>query len=29
MTGKKLANISLPIVRHNGVAEITVHEFYS
>jgi len=29
MTGKKLANMSLPIVRHNGVAEIAVHEFYS
>src|ERR1700686_2308684 len=29
MTGKKLANISLPIVRHNGVAELAVHEFYS
>src|SRR5467141_1871981 len=29
MTGKKLANLSLPIVRHNGVAEIAVHEFYS
>src|SRR5207249_4960896 len=29
MTGKKLADMNLPIVRHNGVAEIAVHEFYS
>jgi carbamoyl-phosphate synthase large subunit len=29
MTGKKLAAITLPIMRHNGVAEIAVHEFYS
>src|SRR5881392_4205090 len=29
MTGKKLANMNLPIVRHNGVAEVAVHEFYS
>src|SRR5437899_251491 len=29
MTGTKLADMNLPIVRHNGVAEIAVHEFYS
>src|SRR5437763_1066970 len=29
MTGKKLANMNLPIVQHNGVAEIAVREFYS
>src|SRR5712664_2064348 len=29
MTGKKLASMNLPVVRHNGVAEIAVHEFYS
>jgi len=29
MAGKKLAEISLPLVRHNGVAEIAVHDFYS
>src|SRR5713101_588612 len=29
MTGKKLANLNLPIMQHNGVAEIAVHEFYS
>jgi len=29
VTGRNWANISLPIVRHNGVAEIAVHEFYS
>jgi len=29
MTGKKLASMSLPVVQHNGVAEIAVHEFYS
>jgi carbamoyl-phosphate synthase large subunit len=29
MTGKKLAGMKLPVVRHNGVAEVAVHEFYS
>src|SRR5712672_65965 len=29
MTGKKLASMNLPVVRHNGVAEIAVREFYS
>src|SRR5690348_12851524 len=29
MTGKKLADMDLPLVKHNGVAEIAVHEFYS
>jgi carbamoyl-phosphate synthase large subunit len=29
MVGQKLADIKLPIVRHNGVAEIAVHDFYS
>src|SRR5207302_1556769 len=29
MAGKKLANMNLPIVQHNGVAEIAVREFYS
>src|SRR3984893_10332114 len=29
MAGKKLADMSLPLVRHGGVSEIAVHEFYS
>ena len=29
MTGKKLANMKLPLVRHNGVSEIAVHDFYA
>jgi len=29
MSGKKLAPMNLPVVQHNGVAEIAVHEFYS
>src|SRR2546426_376667 len=29
MTGRKLAEMDLPLVRANGVAEIAVHEFYS
>src|SRR6202790_1266589 len=29
MAGKKLADMALPLVRHNGVSEIAVHEFYS
>jgi carbamoyl-phosphate synthase large subunit len=29
MAGKKLADMNLPLVRHNGVSEIAVHEFYS
>jgi carbamoyl-phosphate synthase large subunit len=29
MGGKKLASMTLPVVRHNDVAEIAVHEFYS
>jgi carbamoyl-phosphate synthase large subunit len=29
MAGKRLADMSLPVVRHNGVAEIAVHEFYA
>jgi carbamoyl-phosphate synthase large subunit len=29
MAGKKLANMKLPVVRHNGVAEIAVHDFYA
>jgi len=29
MAGKKLADMSLPLVRHNGVSEVAVHEFYS
>jgi carbamoyl-phosphate synthase large subunit len=29
MAGKKLANMNLPLVRHNGVAEIAVHDFYA
>jgi carbamoyl-phosphate synthase large subunit len=29
MAGKKLADMNLPLVRHGGVSEIAVHEFYS
>jgi carbamoyl-phosphate synthase large subunit len=29
MAGRKLAEMNLPLVNHNGVAEIAVHEFYS
>jgi carbamoyl-phosphate synthase large subunit len=29
MSGKKLADMNLPLVHHNGVAEIAVREFYS
>src|SRR5271170_4855200 len=29
MAGKKLADMNLPVVFHNGIAEIAVHEFYS
>ena len=29
MVGRKLAEMDLPLVRANGVAEIAVHEFYS
>src|SRR5213595_550925 len=29
MTGKKLADMNLPLVHHNGIAEIAVREFYS
>ena len=29
MVGKKLADMNLPLVRYNGVAEIAVHEFYA
>jgi carbamoyl-phosphate synthase large subunit len=29
MAGKKLTNMNLPLVRHNGVAEIAVHDFYA
>src|SRR6267154_2068074 len=29
MTGKKLASMNLPLVQHNDIAEIAVHEFYS
>src|SRR6202043_4246242 len=29
MAGKKLADMNLPLVRHNGVSEIAVHDFYS
>ena len=29
MAGKKLADMNLPLVKHNGVAEVAVHEFYS
>src|SRR5499425_451030 len=29
MAGKRLSEIKLPLVKHKGVAEIAVHEFYS
>jgi carbamoyl-phosphate synthase large subunit len=29
MVGKRLADMKLPLVYHNGVAEIATHEFYS
>jgi carbamoyl-phosphate synthase large subunit len=29
MAGKKLADMNLPVVQHNGISEIAVHEFYS
>src|SRR6266481_1891133 len=29
MTGKKLADMNLPLIHHNGVAEIAVREYYS
>src|SRR6266704_698047 len=29
MAGKNLASMNLPLVKHNGVAEVAVHEFYS
>jgi carbamoyl-phosphate synthase large subunit len=29
MAGKRLVDMNLPLVRHNGVAEIAVHEFYA
>src|SRR5467141_2270706 len=29
MAGKKLADMNLPLVRHDGVSEIAIHEFYS
>jgi carbamoyl-phosphate synthase large subunit len=29
MAGKKLSTMKLPLVRHHGVSEIAVHEFYS
>src|SRR6201996_542331 len=29
MAGKKLADMNLPLVHHNGIAEIAVREFYS
>src|SRR5260370_11102177 len=29
MAGKKLADMNLPLVHHNGVAEIAVREYYS
>src|SRR5580693_3702049 len=29
MAGKKLADMNLPVVKHNGISEIAVHEFYS
>jgi len=27
MSGKKLASMSLPVVLHNGIAEVAVHDF--
>src|SRR5438132_1891026 len=29
MVGKKLKDMKLPLVHHNGIAEIAVHDFYS
>jgi carbamoyl-phosphate synthase large subunit len=29
MVGRRLADINLPLVHHNGVAEVAVHDFYS
>src|SRR5271168_2357089 len=29
MAGKRLADMKLPLVRHNGIAEIAVHDFYA
>jgi carbamoyl-phosphate synthase large subunit len=29
MVGRRLADMNLPLVHHNGVAEIAVHDFYS
>ncbi len=29
MVGRRLADMQLPLVHHNGVAEIAVHEYYS
>ena len=29
MVGRRLADMQLPLVHHNGVAEISVHEYYS
>src|SRR5438270_5256515 len=29
MAGKKLADMDLPLVEHNGVKEVAVHDFYS
>ncbi|MGB7281436.1 MAG: ATP-grasp domain-containing protein, partial [Candidatus Acidiferrum sp.] len=29
MAGKKLADMNLPLVKHDGVSEVAVHEFYS
>src|SRR5437870_4047097 len=29
MAGRKLAEMNLPLIHHDGVAEIAVHEFYS
>jgi carbamoyl-phosphate synthase large subunit len=29
MAGKRLADMKLPVVKHNGVSEIPVHEFYA
>src|ERR1035437_1243636 len=29
MVGKRLADMKLPVVKHNGVSEIAVHDFYA
>src|SRR5579883_3129801 len=29
MTGRKLSEMKLPLVQHNGVSEVAVHEFYA